>query len=229
MKKIAIFDMDRTITRTGTYTRFLIFAALRLAPWRLAFLPMLLVTMIGYPFGLVDRKTIKQIGFGLMIGERIGHDTLKSVCKAFAVTTCSTNLLPGARGQIALERADGCALIMATASPDFYAEEIGALLGFDTVIATRQSVAPDGQYLAAITGPNCYGAEKLNRITAWLDSTGIARADADIRFYSDHASDAVVLHWANRAIAVNPSRKLRHLAKANAWTILSFGSAGSGL
>ncbi len=229
MKKIAIFDMDRTITRTGTYTRFLIFAALRLAPWRLALLPVLLVTMIGYPMGLTSRKTIKQTGFRLLIGERIGRDTLKSVCRAFALRTCDTNLLPGARAQIALERGDGCALVMATASPDFYAEEIGALLGFDTIIATRQSLAADGAYLATITGPNCYGAEKLERITAWLDSAGIARADADIRFYSDHASDAVVLHWANRAIAVNPSRKLRHIANANAWTILSFGSAGPSL
>lgn len=229
MKKIAIFDMDRTITRTGTYTKFLTFAALRLAPWRLVLLPILLITMVGYPLGVTTRKTIKQTGFRLMIGRKINREHLKSVCRAFAARTCETNLLPGARAQIALERGDGCTLVMATASPDFYAEEIAALLGFDTVIATRQSLAADGQYLAEITGPNCYGAEKLNRITAWLESAGIARADADIRFYSDHASDAVVLHWANRAIAVNPSRKLRDIAKANAWTILSFGSAEPGL
>ncbi|HLL31270.1 MAG TPA: HAD-IB family hydrolase, partial [Allosphingosinicella sp.] len=32
--RLAIYDMDRTITRRATYTPFLIHAATRLAPWR---------------------------------------------------------------------------------------------------------------------------------------------------------------------------------------------------
>ena len=36
MTELAIYDMDRTITRTGTFTPFMIHAAIRLAPWRLS-------------------------------------------------------------------------------------------------------------------------------------------------------------------------------------------------
>ena len=36
---LAIYDMDRTVTRRATYTPFLIHAALALAPWRLVLMP----------------------------------------------------------------------------------------------------------------------------------------------------------------------------------------------
>ena len=41
----AIYDMDRTVTRRATYTPFLLHYALRRAPWRLLFIP--LVVTIG--------------------------------------------------------------------------------------------------------------------------------------------------------------------------------------
>ena len=39
MTDLAIYDMDRTVTRHATYTPFLLHCALRRAPWRLLFLP----------------------------------------------------------------------------------------------------------------------------------------------------------------------------------------------
>ena len=43
-------------------TPFLIHAALRLAPWRLALLPFVLLTMIAYGVRLIDRARLKEIG-----------------------------------------------------------------------------------------------------------------------------------------------------------------------
>jgi HAD superfamily hydrolase (TIGR01490 family) len=222
MKKIAIFDMDRTLTRTGTYTPFLVFAATRLAPWRLALLPVFLFSMLGYPLGFLDRKAIKQWGFGLLIGRRINRARLDKVSRAFAASICATNLFAQAKQAIADERAAGCLLAMATASPDYYADHIGRILGFDAVIATQQTVDANDDVTAQITGANCYGTEKRDRITQWMSIIGIARDGADIRFYSDHISDAGVLAWADTAIAVNPGRKLRRLALANSWAIRRF-------
>ncbi|MGZ8997998.1 MAG: HAD-IB family hydrolase, partial [Allosphingosinicella sp.] len=37
---LAIYDMDRTVTRRPTYSAFLRHAALRLGPWRLLLLPL---------------------------------------------------------------------------------------------------------------------------------------------------------------------------------------------
>ena len=46
--QLAIYDMDKTITRKATYTPFLIHAALRLGPWRLLLLPIVLLWVIAY-------------------------------------------------------------------------------------------------------------------------------------------------------------------------------------
>ena len=39
MTDLAIYDMDRTVTRRATYTPFLLHCAVRRAPWRLLLLP----------------------------------------------------------------------------------------------------------------------------------------------------------------------------------------------
>ena len=39
MIDLAIYDMDRTVTRRATYTPFLLHCAWRLEPWRLRLMP----------------------------------------------------------------------------------------------------------------------------------------------------------------------------------------------
>ncbi len=224
MKKFAIYDMDRTITRSGTYTAFLIFAALRLNPIRLLLFPLLLVCLAGYPLGLLQRKTIKEIGFGLIIGRRIASDRLDPIARAFAERVCTTGLYVGAIPQIEADREDGRMLVMATASPDYYAKQIGGILGFNSIIATQQTRGEKDDYLNGITGENCYDAAKLARITAWMAKKGFDRNDAHIRFYSDHVSDAPTWNWCDDPKVVNPSRKARALAASKGWPILDFSS-----
>ena len=48
MSDLAIYDMDRTVTRRATYTPFLLHCALRRAPWRLLFLPLVIGSMLAY-------------------------------------------------------------------------------------------------------------------------------------------------------------------------------------
>ena len=46
MTDLAIYDMDRTVTRRATYTPFLLHCAARRAPWRLVFLPFVVASMV---------------------------------------------------------------------------------------------------------------------------------------------------------------------------------------
>ena len=65
---LAIYDMDKTVTRRATYTPFLLHAAPRLAPWRLLLLPVVLVTMLAYALKLIDRGRLKELNYRLLIG-----------------------------------------------------------------------------------------------------------------------------------------------------------------
>jgi HAD superfamily hydrolase (TIGR01490 family) len=217
MIELAIYDMDRTITRTGTYTPFLIHAASRLAPWRLLLAPGVAVAMLGYAVGAIDRKRLKEINQALLLGPSVGRAQLAPVTASFADRVMALNVHPGALAQIAADRAAGRRLVLATASYRLYVEDIAKRLGFDAVIATGTMTGLDDRIRAKVDGENCYGPAKLRMIEAWMAQQRIGRSQAHIRFYSDHVSDACVLEWADEPVAVNASRKLRRLAQARGW------------
>ncbi|SFS04464.1 HAD family hydrolase [Sphingomonas jatrophae] len=219
MRNLAIYDMDRTVTRTGTYTPFLIHAALRLAPWRLVLAPLVPLVMLAYAARAISRKRLKEWNQALLIGRSVQRARLRPVADSYAERVLRLNVLPGALAQIAADRAEGRRLVLATASYRLYVEAIAARLGFDDVIATNSIAGLDDRIMARIDGENCYGPDKLRMIEAWLRAEGIERAAVKVRFYSDHASDAPVMEWADEAVAANPSPPLERLAARRGWRV----------
>ena len=217
MEKIAIYDLDRTITRIGTFTPFLIFATSR-AHWRKALLPFYFLAMPAYAAGLITRRTLKQWGFMLAVGRKTAPDRISELAFAYAEHVLTTNLNKHVTIQIAKDRAEGFVLVIATAAPEIYATEIGAGLGFDHVLATRQSRWPDGDISHWIEGENCYGKAKLQAIEEWLPGN---RESFTIRFYSDHHTDIDVFDWCDEPIATNPNTKLQALAHQRGWRIMA--------
>lgn len=223
MHALAIYDMDRTVTRTGTYTPFLLHAARRLAPWRLALAPLVPLAMAAYAARAIDRRRLKEISQRLLLGGRVARARLAPATESFADVVLARNIHPGALRQIAEDRAAGRRLVLATASYRFYVEPIARRLGFDDVIATGSIAGIDDIIHARIDGENNYGPAKLRLIEAWMAAEQIAREGCHVRFYSDHVSDAPVLEWSDEPFAVNPSAKLRHLAKRRGWRIVDWG------
>ena len=219
---LAIYDMDRTITRRATYTPFLIHAATRLAPLRLALLPAVFLFTLGYAMKLIDRGRLKELSYILLIGRGVAPERLEKAIEGFAAQQLETNIMPGARASIAADRAAGRRLVMATASYRLYAAEIARRLGFDDVIATETRLDSRGRVLARIDGRNCYGIAKLDMIEAWLEREGLARDAVHIRFYSDHVSDAPVHQWSDEPVAANPHDRLMRLATAEGWEVLDW-------
>lgn len=218
MHRLAIYDLDRTVTRLPTWTPFLLHAAWHNAPWRLLFAPIVVAAMLAYRAGMIDRRTLKQAMHRLLLGT-LASERADRLARSFAGTVA---INPGARSQMAADRAGGRRIVVATAAHRFYAGRIAETLGVDDVIATEAVIDAQGRVTSRIDGPNCYGADKLAMIAAWMAREGIARDDAHIRFYSDHASDAPTFDWADHAIAVNPHGKLRTLAIARGWPIVGW-------
>ena len=221
MRDLAIYDMDRTVTRRATWTPFLLHCAVRRAPWRLLFLPLVLLSMLAYLLKLIDRGRLKEINHRLLLGHERHPSELKPLVDSFADKMVATNIRPGARAAIARDKAEGRRVIMATASYRFYAREIAERLGFDDCIGTNSILGLDERVHAKIDGENCYGPAKLKMIVEWLEKAGLERRH--VRFYSDHASDEPVLDWADEAVAVNPHARLRRLAAKRGWMVEDWG------
>lgn len=218
---LAIYDMDRTVTKRATYTPFLIHCALRRAPWRLLFLPLVVGSMLAYVAKLIDRGRLKEINHRLLLGHLRHPSELKPLVGSFARATLANNIRPGARIAIARDKAEGRRVVMATASYRFYAAAIAEALGFDDCIGTNSIIGLDERVHAKIDGKNCYGPAKLTMIEDWLGNHGVERGH--IRFYSDHASDAPVFDWSDEPVAVNPHDRLRRLAEARGWRVEDWG------
>jgi HAD superfamily hydrolase (TIGR01490 family) len=217
MTDLAIYDMDRTVTRRATYTPFLLHCAVRRAPWRLVALPLVAGSMLLYLAKIIDRGRLKEINHLLLIGRQIHPDALLPLVDSFANRTVHGNVRPGAIAAIARDRAEGRRVVMATASYRFYSSIIAERLGFDDCIGTNSTLGLDREVHAKIDGENCYGPAKLRMIEAWLKAEGVTRAH--VRFYSDHASDAPVFEWADEAVAVNPHDRLARLAAQRGWRV----------
>jgi len=218
---IAIFDFDRTVTVRGTFTPFLM-STLKKRPWRVVVLPVVALRMIQYVLGGISRKRLKEYMLAAFV-PGLARAEIDGFARSFMKKILRRGCRPGALAAVARHRAAGDRLVLATASVDFYAEMFGAELGFDDVVSTRTVWSADDRLSCRIDGENCYGEPKLEMVLAALPEVAAARADYRIVVYSDHVSDLPLMSWADEAVAVNPSAKLRAHAEANGFDIVDWG------
>lgn len=222
--RVAIYDLDRTVLRTPTFTLFLLWAAWREVAWRLLLLPALAALMIGYALRLYGRNQFKPAAIRLMLGASIAPERAEKLAADFATWRVPRDVPPGAAACIARDRAEGYCLLMATAAPEFYAGAIAGALGFDAVVASRHQRDAAGNWLPLLDGPNCYGEEKARRVAEWL-ATNAKDGAAHIRAYSDHVSDAPTFSLASEAWLVGRGDKFVRLAEKHGWQAADFENA----
>ena len=222
---ISIYDMDRTITRRGTWVPWLVFWVRREAPWRLLLVPLLGLALAGYALKWIDRARLKELGHRLMMGRHVPRARLVEAAAVYADRVIAEDVFPGALVQIAADRAAGQRLVLATASNEFYVRAIADRLGFADVIATPARWEDDRLH-HRLGGENCYGEAKRDLLAAWLVREGLT--GQALRFYSDHESDLPLFELAvasgGGAIAANPSLALRAVAASRGWTIVDWGA-----
>lgn len=210
---IAVFDFDRTLTRRGTFTPFLLFAA-RSQPWRYLFLIPAGALALLYLAGLLSRKRLKELMIGCFLAgkPKAGID---AVGAAFSERLLKSGVHAKAIEAVRRHQKQGHVAGLATASMDFYVRHVALALKLDFAIATRSTVDARGRLRAKIAGENCYGEAKAVRLREFL-----AKAKPkEIWFYSDHASDRPSFALADRKVAVNPGPRLASLAKGPGWRI----------
>jgi phosphatidylglycerophosphatase C len=216
---IAVYDLDRTLTRRGTWVPWLAFWLRREAPWRALLLPLLLLPAAGFALRLVSRGGLKAAAHRLAMGRRVARARIETVAAAYAQQVLAGEIFPGALAALAADRAAGRRLVLATASNDYYAGAIAARLGFDMAVATPSRWHEDGLDWR-LGGANNYGREKARRLAEALPGDGFV-------FVSDHVSDLpsfeLALAGGGAAVAANPSPALRRLALARGWTVIDWG------
>jgi HAD superfamily hydrolase (TIGR01490 family) len=214
---LAIFDLDRTLTRFGTYSPFLLYAAARLKPWQLAMVFPVLLAMIGHRLKFFDRDRLKGVMQSLMLGP-VDREVIAPIIEDYAAWVVERGLRPGARDALARETAAGATVVLASASYDLYVQPIAARLGIAQVIATRARLEGD-TWRPGIEGANCYGAEKQRRVEEWLTARGDS-VRPYLTFYTDDKSDRPTLEIADEPVVVNPKRGFAKRARGLGWPVV---------
>jgi HAD superfamily hydrolase (TIGR01490 family) len=219
---IAIYDMDKTVTRRATYNGFLLYMAKNRAPWRFLLTPLLPFGLLLYGLKIWNRERLKEFSQSLFLGRKVHREEMAEHLGKHAQMVLGTNIYPELRMLLQDEKAAGYRHVIATASYRLYVDAIAELLKFDDVIATDLETDSAGQVWARIDGGNCYDTAKLDKVKAWMAEQGLSRADCHIRAYSDHISDAPLLEFADEAFATNPHPPLAKLANEKGWAIIDW-------
>lgn len=217
---VAIFDLDRTITRHGTYTPFLLSVAGR-NPGRLWGLIRALPIAAGYLLGLVSRKFLKEAMLRAVLDDK-SKTNINAHVTMFVDKLIASGLRSGASAALGAHVRKGDELMVATAAFDVYVDEICRRLGINHIVCTHAERDTDGWLSGQIVGENCYGSAKLEAVERALPGR---RGECDIIVYSDHHSDLPLMRWADRAVAVNPSSKLREAARAEGFEVVDWNIA----
>lgn len=216
--RYSVFDMDRTITRGGSYSPWLVYWAWHEAPWRLLFLPVSLLAGAAYVAGFVSRGRLKEINHRLLMGRRVPMDRIIPRAEGFARRMVPGRTFRGAQARIDAEKAEGRIVVIATASYTFYVHAIAAQLGVEYVVGTKSCRDTSGAVLAKLDGENCYDGAKRDMVAEALP----AREGLHVRFFSDHHSDAPMFEWSDEGFAINPTPKLRALAEMRGWQVIEW-------
>lgn len=222
--EVAVYDLDRTLTDTGSWAPFIRFWLARETPWRVLLLPMVALGGVAYGLGLLSRGQIKSWSQRWLIGPRVAEDRLRVVAADFALGFVADHALAPARAAIAADALAGRRVVIASASHAFYVRAIAEKFGVVDVVAT-EAVRVGGDVTPALDGANCYGPAKRAALERWLASESLA--GAVIHFTSDHHSDRpcfeLALESGGTVLCANPSPKLAALAAQRGWRQVQWG------
>jgi len=203
--RLAVFDLDGTITRRDTLGQY-VCGYLARHPWRYPGLPRVLPALLRFGLGLADHGELKAAFI---------RSTLRG-CSRSQIDAWNATFVPAllARGVFAnaIERVTahaqaGDRLVLMSASPDLYVPAIARALGFAESVCT--GVRWNGDRLdGALTTPNRRGEAKLH----CLQALRLAHPGLKTVAYGNAGSDLPHLRVADQGVLVNGDAAARRAA-----------------
>ena len=203
--RVAVFDLDGTLTRSDTLLHFLLFCLRRypghmLREWRLP------LAFARFAAGLSDRGQLKAV----LIQQALGSATPAEI-EVWAAAFCGQRLpdllLPRAMRELDRHRGAGDLLVLLSASVDLYVPRIARQLGFHEAVCTGVGWAA-GRLDGTLTTANRRGAEKVR----CLMELKARFPGAVFAAYGNAASDISHLLLADEPLLVNANWSARRRA-----------------
>ncbi|MEE9272896.1 MAG: HAD-IB family hydrolase [Robiginitomaculum sp.] len=211
-QRIAIFDLDQTLTVKGTWGRF-VSTSIHDRPFKwLAFVMASVFSQIKYMIGFGPRERVKETMMRWTLSGRSRRE-LELRAQNFAQNEVDNGLRARSLQMLKFHKEQGDRIVIASAAVDLVVAPIADRLGITEIVCTKVTYDENEKLKPKLGSQNCYGRGKLEMVKAYLEKDiGYSRDQAHITMYSDSSSDLDILRWADVGIGVNPSPKLANLA-----------------
>lgn len=211
MEKLAIFDVDFTLTKRETLIEFYRFM-LRREPKLIMHMPKVLLSAILFSLKLVPLKKTKEYFIGFIDG--IKEEDMKKLVKDFYEKRLSRILYRDAIDTIRKLKAEGCRIYLISASAEFYLKELYNIPEVDKVIGTR-FICENGLHSRRIEGENCKGEEKVSRLMEELKKDNIEVDFQNSYMFSDSLSDLPLFNLVGNPFLINYKKKHENIKILN--------------
>jgi len=199
LKKLAIFDIDYTITKKETLMEFFKYA-IKNDKRNIRFLPRAIFCGSMYKLKIYDERKVKEKFLKFIDG--IKEKDLEILVKNFYNSKLKTILYEDALNMIKKLKNEGYDIYLISASPEFYVNEFYNIKEVDKIIGTRFNFA-NGIFLRKMEGYNCKGEEKVRRLKEFLKGEKIEVDFKESYMFSDSLSDKPLLDLVGKPYLIN--------------------------
>jgi HAD superfamily hydrolase (TIGR01490 family) len=208
----AFFDMDRTLLRCNTGTRWVRFLRRRgeMSAWKMV---RAMAWIARYKLSLLDLEEVTRIAARDARGDVEAETRAKAL--AFFHSEVVQDVSPQAREALEHHRREGHLLAILSSSSPYVTEPLAEHLGIEHVLCTRLHVE-NGRFVGTHVPPACAGSGKVH----WAERFAAER-DVDLGasyFYTDSYSDLPMLLRVGEPRVVNPDARLLRHARRVGWS-----------
>jgi len=198
-EKLAIFDVDFTLTKRETLVEFYLFM-LKKNPSMIKYLPKSIFSTIFYALKIHDASKVKKTFIRFIDG--IEENDMKKIVSEFYKKRLSKILYKDAIVMIKKMKAEGFKIYLISASAEFYLSELYNIAEVDKVIGTRFTLE-HGLHRNEILGENCKGEEKVIRLKQVLKEENMEVDFESSYMFSDSLSDLPLFNLVGHPYLIN--------------------------
>lgn len=199
MKKLAIFDIDYTITKKETLMELFKYV-IKSDKRNIRFLPRAIYCGIMYVLKIYDEKKVKETFLKFIDG--INEQDLAVLVKKFYNEKLRTILYEDALKMMKKLKTEGYEIYLISASPEFYINEFYNIKEVDRIIGTKFSF-DNGIFIRKMDGENCKGKEKVRRLEEVIKNEKIEVDFKESYMFSDSLSDKPLLDLVGKPYLIN--------------------------
>lgn len=203
MEKLAIFDIDYTITKRETLFELYMFM-IKKNPKFIKYAPRNIISTLLFILNLKDASKAKETFIKFIDG--ITKNEMQQIVKEFYEKRLCKILYDDAIAMMKKLKNNGYKIYLISASAEFYIKEFYNIKEVDKVIGTKFKIDND-IHKPIIEGANCKGEEKVKRLMEELENEKIEVDFEKSYMFSDSLSDLPLLNLVGNGYLINYKKK----------------------